>query len=151
MFIQGLARTPPMGFANWNGFGCNYTDATIRSMADIMVNFGLRDAGYNTIIIQECIVPAGHRNAQGVLEPDPQKVVLASRQLTIKFPFGIANLVDYIHSKGMKAGTICALIFIVDLMQVFTLMLGLKPVRVMKGASGTRRLMQRQVSISFGI
>lgn len=90
---NGLARVPPMGFANWNGFGCNYNDTTIRSIADALVRTGMRDAGYTTIIIQECIVKAGARNASGVLQPDPEK-----------FPYGMANLVDYIHSKGLKAG-----------------------------------------------
>ena len=46
-------------------------------------------AGYKTMIIQECIVPAGHRDANGVLMPDPKK-----------FPEGIDGLCSYIHSKG---------------------------------------------------
>eukprot|EP00045_Choanoeca_perplexa_P015572 m.197824 g.197824 ORF g.197824 m.197824 type:complete len:561 (-) comp17029_c0_seq1:2549-4231(-) len=90
---NGLARTPPMGWANWNAFGCNYTSATIRTMADALVSTGMRDVGYDTIIIQECITIAGHRNAQGVPLPDPNK-----------FPEGMKALVDYIHSKGLKAG-----------------------------------------------
>jgi len=90
---NGLALTPPMGFANWNGFGCNYDDATIRGIADALVSTGMKDVGYNIIIIQECITPAGHRDANGVPQPDPKK-----------FPYGMKNLVDYIHSKGLKAG-----------------------------------------------
>ena len=54
---------------------------------------GMRDAGYNIIIIQECITKTGHRDANGVPQPDP-----------VKFPHGMKNLVDYIHSKGLKAG-----------------------------------------------
>ena len=30
---NGLALTPPMGFANWNGYSCGYTDATFRQQA----------------------------------------------------------------------------------------------------------------------
>ena len=37
---NGLARTPPMGFANWNGFGCNYNDTTFRQQADFLVSSG---------------------------------------------------------------------------------------------------------------
>eukprot|EP01065_Artemidia_motanka_P034929 TRINITY_DN42911_c0_g1_i1.p1 TRINITY_DN42911_c0_g1~~TRINITY_DN42911_c0_g1_i1.p1 ORF type:complete len:496 (+),score=137.97 TRINITY_DN42911_c0_g1_i1:63-1490(+) len=88
-----LAPTPPMGWANWNGFGCNYTADTIKRTADKMVASGMRDAGYDIIIIQECITRAGHRDSKGVPQPDPEK-----------FPDGIKGLVDYIHSKGMRAG-----------------------------------------------
>ena len=34
-----LAPTPPMGFANWNGFGCNYNDTTIRRIADALARY----------------------------------------------------------------------------------------------------------------
>jgi len=88
-----LAPTPPMGWANWNSLGCKYDEGTIRAIADQMVSSGMRDHGYSYLIIQECIVPAGHRAADGTLLPDPQK-----------FPHGIPALVAYIHSKGLKAG-----------------------------------------------
>ena len=82
------------GWANWNYFGCDYNATTIRDTADQLVALGLRDVGYNTIIIQECITPAGHRDPKtGEPIPDP-----------VKFPNGIDGLVDYIHSKGLKAG-----------------------------------------------
>ena len=38
---NGAAFKPPMGFASWNLFGCNYTDATFREMADAFVSTGL--------------------------------------------------------------------------------------------------------------
>ncbi len=88
-----LAPTPPMGWANWNSLGCNYDEEKIRAIADQMVSTGMRDAGYRYLIIQEFIVPAGHRAADGTLLPDPQK-----------FPHGIPALVTYIHQKGLKAG-----------------------------------------------
>jgi alpha-galactosidase len=88
-----IATTPPMGWANWNSLGCDYDEETIRAMADRLVSSGMSDAGYRYLIIQECIVPAGHRAADGTLEPDPKK-----------FPHGIPALVAYIHEKGLKAG-----------------------------------------------
>lgn len=42
----GLAPTPPMGWNTWNKFGCNVSEALIRSAADQMVATGMRDAGY---------------------------------------------------------------------------------------------------------
>lgn len=43
---NGAALTPPMGFANWNLFGCNYDDTTFRQMADAFVSTGLAALGY---------------------------------------------------------------------------------------------------------
>jgi hypothetical protein len=84
----------PLGFANWNVFGCNYTDATFRSIADAFVSLGLRDAGYSYMLVQECIVPAGARDpATGVVQPD-----------VVKFPHGLADLAAYFHARGLKAG-----------------------------------------------
>jgi alpha-galactosidase len=88
-----ISPTPPMGWANWNSLGCEYNEDTIRNIADHMVSSGMREAGYRYLIIQECIVPYGHRAADGTLQPDPRR-----------FPHGIPALVDYIHQKGLKAG-----------------------------------------------
>ena len=95
-----LAQTPPMGFANWNGFGCGYNSSTIRAVADVMAASGLRDAGFRYVLIQECITPKGHRTKDGVMIPD-----------RAKFPEGMPALVDYIHSKGLLAG-ICEWLYI---------------------------------------
>ena len=88
-----MAQTPPMGFANWNGFGCNYTETTFMEMADFLNSSGLAALGYRTLIIQECITAPGHRDTNGVPQPDPAK-----------FPSGIKTLVEYIHRKGLKVG-----------------------------------------------
>lgn len=89
--VSSFLRTPPMGWANWNSLGCNYNDAKIRQVADEMASSGLRAAGYRLIRIQECIFPT--RDPAGNPVPDPAK-----------FPYGLKNLVDYIHSKGLLAG-----------------------------------------------
>ena len=86
-----LAPTPPMGWASWNRFFCDYDDQTIRAQADALVKTGMRDAGYKYLIIQECIAPT--RDAAGNLVVDSQR-----------FPRGMKDLVDYIHSRGLKAG-----------------------------------------------
>jgi hypothetical protein len=90
---NGRALLPPMGFANWNGFQCNYNDSTFRVQADALDSLGLAKAGFRTMIIQECITAAGHRDARGVLQPDPAR-----------FPHGVKGLCDYIHSKGLECG-----------------------------------------------
>jgi alpha-galactosidase len=91
---NGLARTPPMGFNNWNSTQCraDFNEAMIKGIADIFVSRGLKDAGYQYVNIDDCwALP--QRNAQGNLVPDPAR-----------FPNGIKALADYIHSKGLKFG-----------------------------------------------
>ena len=51
---NGLARTPPMGWNSWNHFGCDVSAQLIREMADAMVASGMRDAGYQYVVIDDC-------------------------------------------------------------------------------------------------
>jgi hypothetical protein len=51
---NGLPLTPPMGWNSWNHFGCNVSDAMIRSIADSMANNGMKAAGYQFINIDDC-------------------------------------------------------------------------------------------------
>jgi alpha-galactosidase len=89
---NGLARTPPMGWNQWNAFGCNVTDALVRATADRFVSAGLRDAGYTYVNIDDCWMTR-NRDASGNLVPDP-----------VKFPTGIRAVADYVHSVGLKLG-----------------------------------------------
>ena len=49
-----LAATPPMGWNSWNKFGCHVSEDLIRQMADAMVKSGMKDAGYQYIVIDDC-------------------------------------------------------------------------------------------------
>src|SRR5688572_33151289 len=89
--FPGLALTPPMGWNTWNKFACNVDEKLIRDAADAMVSSGLKDAGYNFIVIDDCW--HGKRDSLGFIQPDPEK-----------FPSGMKALADYIHSKGLKFG-----------------------------------------------
>jgi len=89
--VASLAPTPPMGWASWNRYFCDYDEQTIRDQADALVATGMRDLGYRYVIIQECI--ARDRDANGTLVVDAKR-----------FPHGIASLADYIHSRALKAG-----------------------------------------------
>ena len=88
---NGVARTPPMGWNSWNKFGCNVSEELIKSMADAMVSSGMKDAGYQYVVIDDCWQVG--RDAQGNIVADPQR-----------FPSGIKALADYVHSKGLKFG-----------------------------------------------
>src|SRR5262245_59006739 len=68
----GLARTPPMGFNDWNAFGCDVSEQLIEQTADYFVTSGLKDAGYTYLNIDDCWMTHS-RDAQGRLVPDPVK------------------------------------------------------------------------------
>ncbi len=87
-----LASVPPMGWNSWNSFGWNISDELIRTTADFFVESGLKDAGYEYIIIDDCWSEK-QRDNNGRLVPDKNK-----------FPNGMKALADYIHSKGLKFG-----------------------------------------------
>jgi alpha-galactosidase len=89
---NGLARTPPMGWNQWNAFGCNVTDALVRATADRFVSTGLRDAGYQYVNIDDCWMTR-NRDASGNLVADP-----------VKFPSGMKAVADYVHARGLKLG-----------------------------------------------
>ena len=88
---NGLALTPPMGWNSWNKFACNVNEQTIRDTADAMVSSGMRDAGYQYVVIDDCW--QGPRDSNGFITADAQK-----------FPSGIKALADYVHSRGLKFG-----------------------------------------------
>ena len=88
---NGLALTPPMGWNSWNKFGCDVNENLIREMADAMVSSGMKDAGYQYIVIDDCWQVS--RDDEGNIIPDPER-----------FPSGMKALADYVHSKGLKFG-----------------------------------------------
>src|SRR5215470_17836601 len=87
----GLAVTPPMGWNSWNKFGCHVSADMIKGMADAMVKSGMKDAGYQYVVIDDCWQVS--RDADGNIVPDPKT-----------FPDGIKPVADYVHSLGLKFG-----------------------------------------------
>jgi len=85
-----LARTPPMGWNSWNHFRTNITDAILRAQADALVKNGMKNVGYEYVVIDGGW--EGFHDEQGNFHPDPQK-----------FP-DMRVLVDYIHGLGLKVG-----------------------------------------------
>ena len=88
---DGLARTPPMGWNSWNTFRLNINENLVRQVADVIVEKGLKDAGYEYLVIDDGWQIA--RDEEGNIVADPEK-----------FPSGIKALADYAHSRGLKFG-----------------------------------------------
>jgi len=80
-----------MGWNSWNKFGCDVNEKLIRDVGDAMVSSGMRDAGYQYIVIDDCW--HGKRDDRGFIHPDRDR-----------FPSGMKTLADYIHSQGLKLG-----------------------------------------------
>jgi len=89
---NGLAKTPPMGWNSWNKYACEgLNEKVVRQTADVMASNGMKDVGYQYVIIDDCWQTG--RDAQGNIVVDAEK-----------FPSGIKALADYIHAKGLKFG-----------------------------------------------
>lgn len=89
--FKGLALTPPMGWNSWNKIACDVNEKVIRECAKAMAESGMKDAGYQYIVIDDCW--HGERDSLGFIQADPQR-----------FPSGIKALADYVHSLGLKFG-----------------------------------------------
>ena len=79
-----------MGWNSWNKFQCDINEDMIREMADALVATGLRDAGYQYIVIDDC------------QDESATVSVLSS-------PSGALSLrhespADYVHAQGLKIG-----------------------------------------------
>lgn len=83
---------PPLGWNSWNTFTWDINEDLIKQVADIFVEEGYKDAGYEYIVIDDCW-SLKQRDENGNLVADPEK-----------FPSGMKALADYIHSKGLKFG-----------------------------------------------
>jgi len=90
--FEGLAPTPPMGWNSWNTFATNIHEDLIKDLADEMIANGMRDAGYDYIVLDDGWMDM-ERDAQGNLVAHPDK-----------FPSGMKALGDYLHERGFKFG-----------------------------------------------
>ena len=86
-----LAARPPMGWNSWNKFGCDVNEELVKQMADALVSTGMKDVGYEYVVIDDCWQMS--RNTDGTIVADASK-----------FPGGIPALADYVHAKGLKLG-----------------------------------------------
>lgn len=88
---NGLALTPPMGWNDWNSYGCGISESDITNTAAVLVAKGMKAAGYQFVNIDDC----------GLSSRDDYGVAVANAS---KFPHGIKPVADYIHFLGLKQG-----------------------------------------------
>lgn len=97
-----LALTPPMGWNSWYIHYDRISEKTMREAADQMIATGMADFGYQYVNIDDCWMRkvksddpdlgGKRRDKNGVIIPNG------------RFP-DIKGMVEYIHGKGLKAGT----------------------------------------------
>lgn len=68
---NGLNLVPQMGWDNWNAFQCDVNESLLLNTARAMVDYGLRDLGYQYIVLDDCWSIG--RNESGYLVADPIK------------------------------------------------------------------------------
>ena len=90
--FEELAQTPPMGWNSWNTFQTNIDLPLLKGMVDTYVSSGMKDAGYQYFVLDDGWM-AMERDKDGNLVADPKK-----------FPNGMKEFSDYVHSKGLKFG-----------------------------------------------
>lgn len=87
------ALTPPMGWNSWNTFRCyELTERVVMETADALVSSGMRDAGYEYVVVDDCWQDH-HRDRRGSLQSHPQR-----------FPSGMSHLASEIHARNLKFG-----------------------------------------------
>ncbi|MDB5138845.1 MAG: agaA 4, partial [Mucilaginibacter sp.] len=90
--FEELAQTPPMGWNSWNTFQTRIDEPLLKGMVDTYVSSGMKDAGYTYFVLDDGWM-AMERDKDGNLVADPKK-----------FPNGMKEFADYVHSKGLKFG-----------------------------------------------
>ncbi|NQU41727.1 alpha-galactosidase [bacterium] len=117
-----MALTPPTGWNHWGGHASNINDGIIRAAADLFVERGLADVGFQYVSIDDgwprlspkdyrikVIDPGNERYIRIKKGIDFDKVVGEPRDANGNIlPNGyfpdMKALTDYIHSFGLKAG-----------------------------------------------
>ncbi|TFB03716.1 Alpha-galactosidase 1 [Trichoderma ghanense] len=88
---NGLARTPQMGWNNWNTLACSVSSTLLTDTAQLLTEYGLQDLGYKYVVLDDCW--SSGRDADGKLVADESK-----------FPGGMGALADALHEKGFLFG-----------------------------------------------
>jgi alpha-galactosidase len=89
---NGLARTPQMGWNNWNSLGCDVSESLLLETSAKMVELGLRDVGFKYVVLDDCWSDGR----------DPQTNLL--REDRRRFPNGMKWLAGQIHDQNLLYG-----------------------------------------------
>jgi alpha-galactosidase len=92
---DGTGRLPAMGWNSWNEYACDINDEVFVTIADLMVDLGLKDAGYEYVNIDDCWSDKVNKR-----DNDTGRILVDKA----KFPQGISHVADEVHARGLKLG-----------------------------------------------
>eukprot|EP01084_Bolivina_argentea_P206819 352998_1 len=90
-YNNGIGEKPLRGWSSWYSYSSNISEYLIKNNTLELINSGLSKAGYNYINVDEGWI--FNRSQNGTLISD-----------ATKFPNGMYNLGEFIHSHGLKYG-----------------------------------------------
>jgi alpha-galactosidase len=82
-----------MGWNNWNAFGCDVSEDLLLTTSAEVLTLGLRDLGYNYVVLDDCWQDTKGRDKHGKLQYS-----------TEKFPNGLNSISDHLHRQNLKFG-----------------------------------------------
>lgn len=82
-----------MGWNNWNSFGCDVSEKLLLDTSAQLVHLGLRDLGYQYVVLDDCWQDPKGRDGTGKLQVDYSK-----------FPNGLNAISEHLHGLGLKYG-----------------------------------------------
>lgn len=90
-YNNGVGERPVMGWSTWYSYEAASTESDVKANIDAILSRGLSDAGYKYICVDEGWIL--NRTSNGTIQHDPAK-----------YPSGMIELGQYVHSKGLKYG-----------------------------------------------
>ncbi|KAG7057391.1 glycoside hydrolase family 27 protein [Colletotrichum scovillei] len=88
-------RLPALGWNSWNEYGCDINETVFLTVAQHIVDLGLKDLGYEYVNIDDCW------SDKELRRDNVTKEIIVDK---VKFPQGIKHTVDKIHELGLKVG-----------------------------------------------
>lgn len=86
-----IVKRPPMGWNTWNTFGPDVNEQIVRESTDAFAELGLKDYGYEYIVIDDCW-------SKRQRDPETDRLVADP----IKFPSGMKSVGDYHPFEGTQ-------------------------------------------------
>ena len=99
---ETLSLTPQMGWNSWYTHYARVSDKVVREAADVMISSGMADFGYEFVSIDDCW--ARREDSPNPRHRGEARAADGTILTNADFP-DMKGLVDYIHSKGLRAGT----------------------------------------------
>ncbi|MBE3041856.1 alpha-galactosidase, partial [Candidatus Bathyarchaeota archaeon] len=90
---DGTGKLPALGWSSWNEYGCDINETVFLETAQLIVDLGLKDLGYEYVNIDDCWSDKELRR-----DNTTHELIVDAK----KFPNGIEYVADKVHELGLK-------------------------------------------------